>query len=310
MSEFLQSIDQTRCWREGAGTSGPALFTARCDSATPFHTAGLGLPEDRQLPYEPGGASIPVVLSGGGAPAAIAADPAGNAAPPGPKAGAERDITAALTAAIGSAWLGVDSAAASALLTLDFVSLGVLLLPAHGAMALKNREARRIIELRDGLSCDAHGRLHCSDPAAGQALRRFATALASAPRDRQTPRLRLSCAVRRPSGERPFIVDAAQLGGTSGAVVTIVDPARRNPDMTMRLRHLFHLTACEAEVCTLIADGLSNGEIAQHRGVSTETVKSQSSSIMRKMAVTNRVDLVRMVMSATTQVGSIDDKNF
>lgn len=49
------------------------------------------------------------------------------------------------------------------------------------------------------------------------------------------------------------------------------------------------LTKREDEVLTLVADGLSNEEIAAHLGLSYETVKEHVQNILRKIGVNNRV---------------------
>lgn len=52
------------------------------------------------------------------------------------------------------------------------------------------------------------------------------------------------------------------------------------------------LTRSEAEVLRLLARGLKNAEIATHRHVSIDTVRSQLKSLYRKLEVTNRDEAI------------------
>ena len=55
---------------------------------------------------------------------------------------------------------------------------------------------------------------------------------------------------------------------------------------------LASLTRREREIANLIADGLTNDEVAQHLTIAAKTVKTHLTSINRKLAVNNRVELV------------------
>ncbi|MBA3523980.1 MAG: hypothetical protein H0T85_05420 [Geodermatophilaceae bacterium] len=66
-----------------------------------------------------------------------------------------------------------------------------------------------------------------------------------------------------------------------------VDPNRRG------------LTAREAEVATLVADGLTNQQIAQQLFLSERTVESHVSHVLAKISGSSRGDIIRWAVSAT-----------
>jgi DNA-binding NarL/FixJ family response regulator len=52
----------------------------------------------------------------------------------------------------------------------------------------------------------------------------------------------------------------------------------------------YGLTDREREILTLVAEGRTNGEIAQQLFISTKTASSHVSNILRKLGVANRVE--------------------
>lgn len=68
-----------------------------------------------------------------------------------------------------------------------------------------------------------------------------------------------------------------------------------SPSAGDRLQHAFGLTPAEAAVALAFAEDMTVAEIAQQRGVSEETVKSQSRAILRKTGASRRSALTRVV---------------
>ena len=54
------------------------------------------------------------------------------------------------------------------------------------------------------------------------------------------------------------------------------------------------LTASEADVMTLILEGLSNKEIAKRRGRAVRTIANQIASLFRKLGVNSRSELMAL----------------
>lgn len=77
-----------------------------------------------------------------------------------------------------------------------------------------------------------------------------------------------------------------------GSVVVMPDPCA---DAAGRPLHEHGLSARELEVIVLVADGLSNQEIAERSYVSVNTVRTYIRSAYRKMGVERRTQAVRWV---------------
>ncbi|MEM1153145.1 MAG: helix-turn-helix transcriptional regulator [Pseudomonadota bacterium] len=76
----------------------------------------------------------------------------------------------------------------------------------------------------------------------------------------------------------------------------MIDPMNPGAVFITGLEVLYGLTAAEAQVCRLLIDGLSYGDIADTRGVTLETIKSQAKSILAKTGVSSRSALVRLAL--------------
>lgn len=68
--------------------------------------------------------------------------------------------------------------------------------------------------------------------------------------------------------------------------------AGRRPADRERLQLAAHLTEREADILRLLADGLSNAEIAAQVWLSQETVKTHVKSILSKLGVRDRTQAV------------------
>lgn len=109
---------------------------------------------------------------------------------------------------------------------------------------------------------------------------------------------------QRPSGERPYLVAIRQLpsrdrlhisGHHLAAIVFIRDPsafARLNTEL---LRQSYQLSPAELDIAIALDNGLSLREVAEQRGVSITTVRSQTYALMAKLGVCRQTELVRLL---------------
>lgn len=73
-----------------------------------------------------------------------------------------------------------------------------------------------------------------------------------------------------------------------------------------RLVERFRFTKKEAELVGLVAEGLTNKEIAERAGVSAETVRSHLAEAFAKSGAKNRAELVTLAVAAVFGVGPED----
>jgi len=192
----------------------------------------------------------------------------------------------------------------TALALLDRLGIGVAIVRGHAELVISNREADRILGMADGLSRDRRSRIVVRDANAaarlGAALRRAESAarLESKAGD-------ATIEISRRSALEPYLVDVTPFrdGGSeigtmfAGVLLILIDPDHREMVSVQGLARSYGLTPAETLVCRLIAQGIPLRQIAEIRGVTLDTVKSQSRSIYAKTRTRNRRELVRRALS-------------
>jgi len=186
---------------------------------------------------------------------------------------------------------------------LDKILNGLLLVSHSGHVILSNTTAQAILHETDGLFITRDGRLSTSDKQVQLALT-AAIAEASATVEACGGASHVLMPIKRQSGKDNYLVDVSPIrdtngeigGGFFGALVTIVDPDHESEIDLAGMCAVYKLSPAELEVARGIIDGRTNGELADIRGVSVDTIKSQVRSVFRKTQVANRSELVRRAL--------------
>jgi DNA-binding CsgD family transcriptional regulator len=111
--------------------------------------------------------------------------------------------------------------------------------------------------------------------------------------------------LKRPPRVKPlFLMGVAVTPGPSAAqepapavALVISDPERLTGANTEVLRCLFALTRTEAEVASMLMNGMGPAEIAKQLNVSTHTTRGHVKSVMRKTGTKRQSDLVHLLFS-------------
>ena len=190
---------------------------------------------------------------------------------------------------------------------LDRCHIGVLFLTQSGTVALGNRESARILEQRDGVFLDHRGRLRLSEPSAARALSRMLGALS---RHDWTDATTASGRhfVPRSGSELAYVVELSLTGESElqstdmSCVAFLMDPNHRSVVDTHGLKQLFALSDAEASVLDLIVSGNGTDEIADIRGTTVETTRTQIKSLRSKTGARRREELTRLALSVNLPV--------
>lgn len=190
------------------------------------------------------------------------------------------------------------------LAALDHLGLGVLIVREDGGVLVSNREAERILEADDGLRRGSRSRVRAADGEADLRLRAALQRAERAARLEEKERITTLALPRRAGGE-PYLADVVPLrdhgdelgAGFRGVLLVVVDPDHRELISVEGLARSYGLSPMETLVCRMLAQGATLREIAETRGVSLDTVKTQSRAIYAKTGTRNRRELVRRAVS-------------
>ena len=95
---------------------------------------------------------------------------------------------------------------------------------------------------------------------------------------------------------------AMEFGETAldGHIVYSLDTSQAYAVRTDTLKELFDLTKSEAQVVSLLAEGLTNQQISEARTKSVHTINTQVKSVLAKTRTANRTQLIRLVTNLST----------
>ncbi|WP_051249201.1 helix-turn-helix transcriptional regulator [Inquilinus limosus] len=186
-----------------------------------------------------------------------------------------------------------------ALAALDRLAHGMALVAPGGRVLFLNRAAAAVVAARDGLAIGLGRVLRAWRPAEDAALQRLIAPAESG--------LAGGClAVSRPSGARPYAVQAAPLGSAlrpadrapAPAMLLILDPEAGPEPSPATLQRLYGLTTAEARVALLSLRGAGLRPIAEELSVSVSTVRIHLQRVFEKTGTHRQAALVRLLLGA------------
>lgn len=200
---------------------------------------------------------------------------------------------------------GISAEIGAATAAMEGLPFGVLLLDAHGLALFVNREARRILDERDGLTLARDG-LRASTSAASTALRKLIDE-ASFAGERVGTAAGGSLSVGRPSMKRPLGVlvsplpAARYLLARRRAVVAVFvsDPEHTPEPPETVVRAIYGLTPAEAALAVRLTAGHSVESAAAVLGIAVQTARTQLKRVFRKTNTGTQTQLVRLLLSAS-----------
>lgn len=206
---------------------------------------------------------------------------------------------------------------AASLHALDQLPNGLFLLNAEGYVTFANRAAQKIIAQNDGLQLRAASALKdisllTTQDREAQIALDVAIQSAVRPNIRETRHFSQSLSVPRPSGKAPYTLNFSTLpeqnqyglGGNSPKAIVFVNDSAADVRIDQPLlKTAYGLTAAEARLAELLANGYTNEDAAQKLGVSINTIKTQLQQIYQKTDTNNRAMLTKFLLSLTSMEG-------
>lgn len=179
---------------------------------------------------------------------------------------------------------------------LERIALGVALINGHGHALHLNGAAERIVARHDGL--DLQQRLFSALRRQDSVkLRRAIERVLTAPQSGA-----VAVQVQRPVG-RPYALIVVPLRPAAGrpvlpqagAMLLMGDPEQNSGDLVEHLRALFELSSGEARLALALFDGQGLQDVADERGVSINTVKTELKRIFAKTGTHGQGELMRVL---------------
>lgn len=186
---------------------------------------------------------------------------------------------------------------------LDRVSNGMVLVTEQAQVVLANHAANEILESGQGIAVSRNGRLLVSDSDMHrQLLKAISQASKTAKACGNSANTLISVCGEK--NNDPYLIEISPLLDHDdemecyfrGALVTIIDPYCVRPVDISGMEHIYGLSEAEADVTRLLIEGHTYRELADVRGVTIETIKSQTKSIFQKTNSSNRTELIRRAL--------------
>ena len=188
---------------------------------------------------------------------------------------------------------------------LDMFRLGVCILDAGGRVVLRNRECDRQVEETGILMVTREGRFRLASPAHQARFAAFLDDLRQHGRFGARPRKEAIVIEGGPDG-RTLAIEVVPLRRAepldrrtgadepAGFAVFSYDTGTNMEIDVNLVRSALSLTPAEGDLVSLLAEGLTNTQIAERRGRSVETVKAHIAAMLAKADCANRTQFLRL----------------
>lgn len=179
---------------------------------------------------------------------------------------------------------------------LDRFNLAVFLLTKRGEVIEHNEAAYTVINAADSLIVTKNKLLQMIDPDASATFQHHLDKLSQSGGLKKGQRFTLA----RRATQTDYLCELSAIMHDDipiGAMLIMSDPEQKQLISTDNFDMLFGLTLSEKEVCQMLAQGLSNRDIAEQRNTSIETTRTQTKAVLSKTGSPRQVDLVRLAYS-------------
>ena len=204
----------------------------------------------------------------------------------------------------------------ASLSVLDALGIAVLLVDIKGDVIEYNKQAQNIFDAEDGVSLTKEKRLQlfCYEKTQElEAMVNSANGLLQG--DFQASHSQMVC--ERPSKKYDYLISVNSLSDGEGelevglkcAFVTIIDPTREDALSVEGLALLGQLSNAEVEVVRLLVKGLRTKSVAEHRNVSSNTIRTQLKAISEKLRCRSQSDIIRMAAATRIPIDDNFNKN-
>jgi DNA-binding CsgD family transcriptional regulator len=194
----------------------------------------------------------------------------------------------------------VKALADAALVALDALNFGVILLSQSGTFIHWNATAQRIAARTGAFVIGSAGRVQCASSTATQ---RITAAISQAIAAARGSGNYGGCMLKITGRQEvqifvaPVGLSGQRFGPGVAAVLFVRDGGLATVDLSSSLRSIYQMTAAEASLAEALTDGKSLKVFADERGVTLNTVKSQMKNVAAKLGVKRQVDVVREILT-------------
>lgn len=197
---------------------------------------------------------------------------------------------------------------------LNQLNLGVCVLDRKGRLVVANTFANDLLHQRNGIKISADGHIRCLGEDEATAFEAAWQRIAQTAEGQNiNSEVRLS--VTRRGYSDPLLVIVSPLRDAkgeidpklSGAMVTFVDTSRVPATDMQGFARAYRLTKAEVEVASLMRDGQSATDIAEHRNVSPQTTATQIKSVLAKVGVHSRVQFVWRIFQFSPPITQVEN---